>query len=203
MHTRAHVQGGGGRRRESAPAHVFFVVQLHRLFVDSPLSPGFHVNSVICFGHSGPSSGVHGDIGKFLYCTVTWQLKARIVEQIDEATAKQWHDNHIFTATETDITTEDAIFSVWPVPRLCNEDQLDKPVRGWSKWLAVLSCTVSCCYSAMTSKQMEDFMCAIVVVKLLYILIVKSYKCPINPITIQIPHLFTNTSQCYSITHCV
>jgi hypothetical protein len=69
--------------------HARTHARIHRLFVESPLSPCFHVNRMICFHNTGPSSGIHvyDDLGKFLFCTVTWQLKATTVEQIDETTA--------------------------------------------------------------------------------------------------------------------
>jgi hypothetical protein len=62
------------------------------------------------------------------------------VEQIDGAIAGQWCDKQVSVATDTDATIEDAVFFMWSVPRLHNEDQLDKPVGGRSWWLAVLHC---------------------------------------------------------------
>jgi hypothetical protein len=41
---------------------------------------------------------------------------------------RQRRSKHISTATDTDATIEDAVFSVWSVPSyIGNEDQLDKP----------------------------------------------------------------------------
>jgi hypothetical protein len=40
------------------------------LLAVSTLSPCFRINSTICFGHTGPSSGVYDDWGKLLYCTI-------------------------------------------------------------------------------------------------------------------------------------
>jgi hypothetical protein len=56
--------------------------------------------------------------------------------------------------------------------------------------VGVVSCIVSSCYLATTSKQTEDFICAVVVVicrvcdsvKLLHLFVVMSYKFSINPI---------------------
>jgi hypothetical protein len=45
-------------------------------------------------------------------------MKARVVEGIDVATARQWCSKHISTVTDTDATTEDANVSMLPVPRL-------------------------------------------------------------------------------------
>jgi hypothetical protein len=62
---------------------------------------------------------------------VTGQLKARIVEWIDAAIARQQYGKHVSVATDTDAAIEDALSSVQPVLRLYNEEQLDKPV-SWS-----------------------------------------------------------------------
>jgi hypothetical protein len=55
------------------------------------------------------------------------------VEGIDAATARQRHGKHVSTTTDTDATIEDTVFSKRSVPRLYNEDQLDKPVRAASQ----------------------------------------------------------------------
>jgi hypothetical protein len=70
--------------------------------------------------------------------------------------AGQWQIKNFSTAMNKQATIEEpleAVFSVWSMPRLYNEDQLDKPenqlsVRGWSLWLAVLSCIVNSRYLA-------------------------------------------------------
>lgn len=51
-------------------------VQLHRLLVESPLIPSFHIYSTTCFSHTRPSSGIYDDLHKLLYCIVIlyrWQ----------------------------------------------------------------------------------------------------------------------------------
>jgi hypothetical protein len=45
-------------------------VQLHRLLIQSQLSPCFHVNSAAYFGHTGASLGVYDGLHKMLYCVV-------------------------------------------------------------------------------------------------------------------------------------
>jgi hypothetical protein len=47
--------------------------------------------------------------------TVTSWLKAGIVEQVESVIARQQHGKHISTATETDATTEDVVFSMLPL----------------------------------------------------------------------------------------
>jgi hypothetical protein len=59
-------------------------------------------------------------------CIVTWRLKARTVEWIDAAIARQLRGKHVSAAADTDTTIQDAVFAMWSVPRLHNEDQLDK-----------------------------------------------------------------------------
>jgi hypothetical protein len=46
---------------------------------------------------------------------------------MDAASARQQIGKHVSVATDTDATT-DTVFSVQSMPRLYNEDQLDKPV---------------------------------------------------------------------------
>jgi hypothetical protein len=88
---------------------------------------------------------------------VTRSLKART----DVAIAWQQHSKHISTATDTDTTTEDTIFSMQSVMRLYKENQMDKPA---SRQLAVLGCIARSHYLARTSEQTEDFMCVVVIV---------------------------------------
>jgi hypothetical protein len=43
---------------------------------------------------------------------VTQQLKAGIVEWIDEAIPRQWQGKHVATAADTEAATEDSVFCV-------------------------------------------------------------------------------------------
>jgi hypothetical protein len=56
---------------------------------------------------------------------VTWRLKARVVEQIDAAIARQRRNKYVSVATDTDATVEDVVFSMQSVLRLYNKVQLD------------------------------------------------------------------------------
>jgi hypothetical protein len=47
---------------------------------------------------------------------------------MDAAIARQQCDKHISMATNKHATIEDAVFCVWFVPSLYNEDQVDKQV---------------------------------------------------------------------------
>jgi hypothetical protein len=57
-------------------------------------------------------------------------MKGGIVERTDAAIARQQCNKHPSRATDADTTIEDDAFSMQPVPRLHNEEQLDKPVSG-------------------------------------------------------------------------
>lgn len=52
------------------------------------------------------------------------------MERTDAAIARQQCNKHPSRATDADTTIEDDAFSMQPVPRLHNEEQLDKPVSG-------------------------------------------------------------------------
>jgi hypothetical protein len=67
-------------------------------------------------------------------------MKAGIVEWIDTAITGQWHNKHVSAATDTETIIEDTVFSMWSLPWLNDEEQLDKSVRGWSRRLVVVSC---------------------------------------------------------------
>jgi hypothetical protein len=45
---------------------ITFLVQLHILFVKSPVSSWFHANLTTCFCHTGPSSGIYDDLCKLV-----------------------------------------------------------------------------------------------------------------------------------------
>jgi hypothetical protein len=57
-------------------------------------------------------------------------MNAGIVEPIYAVNARQRHGKHVSAATDIGATIEDAVFSMRSVPRLYNEDQLDKPKSG-------------------------------------------------------------------------
>jgi hypothetical protein len=59
-----------------------------------------------------------------IYCEMT--AEAGIVERIDGTIARQRRCIYVSATTDTDTTVGDAVFSVWSVTRLHNEDQLDK-----------------------------------------------------------------------------
>jgi hypothetical protein len=92
---------------------------------------------------------------------VTRRLKPGIVEQEEEAIARQWRCKHVSAATNQHATVEElleALFSVRSVPTLYSEDQREKLVRrGRSRQLLVLSCIVSSRYLAKTSEKTEDY----------------------------------------------
>jgi hypothetical protein len=60
------------RKHMRAHTHtkILSSMQLHRLLVEAPLSPYFCVNSMTCFSHTGPLSGIHDDSHKLLYYEV-------------------------------------------------------------------------------------------------------------------------------------
>jgi hypothetical protein len=72
-----------------------------------------------------------------------------IAEQIDEDNARQRPGKHMSAATNKHATTEElwrAVFSVWSVPRLYNEDKREKLLSWTSKsafnsqsWVALLA----------------------------------------------------------------
>jgi hypothetical protein len=51
------------------------------------------------------------------------------VKQEDVVIARQWHSKCVPVATDSDTVIEDALFSVWPMPRLYSEDQ-QQPVSS-------------------------------------------------------------------------
>jgi hypothetical protein len=55
------------------------------------------------------------------------------MEKTDAVIARQWHSKHVSAATDTDATTEVAVFSMLSMLSLYNEDQLDKPVSWTSE----------------------------------------------------------------------
>jgi hypothetical protein len=78
-------------------------------------------------------------------------LKARIVEQTNEAIARQRRSKHITAATDTDATTEDICSPCQGYIMRTNWTTLS--VRGWSQQLPVLSWTVSTHYLAMSNNE--------------------------------------------------
>jgi hypothetical protein len=75
---------------------------------------------------SGPAAVLLEDRRRRSKNTVTWLLKAGIVERIGAVIARQQRRKHVTTATNNDATIRDAMFSMLSVPMLYNEDQLDK-----------------------------------------------------------------------------
>jgi hypothetical protein len=101
---------------------------------------------------------------------VTWWQKARIVEWIPAAIARQWHDKHVSAAMNKHATIKEllvAAFCTWSVLRLYNRNKQEKLVSCESEvgvsGLTVWSCSVSSHYLATICEQKEDFMCAVVV----------------------------------------
>lgn len=66
-----------------------------------------------------------------------------MVEKEEVAIASQRHGKHVPVATDIDTIVEDMVFSMWPVPMLYNEDQLDKPA-SWRLELVVRSLERHC-----------------------------------------------------------
>jgi hypothetical protein len=65
-------------------------------------------------------------------CSVTWRLKADIVERVEVVMARQRHGEHVSAATYTVAKLEDAVFSMRSAPKLYNEEQAEKPVSRQS-----------------------------------------------------------------------
>jgi hypothetical protein len=86
----------------------------------------------------------------FVYI-MTWLLKARIVERIDAAVARQWcSKKHVSAAVNQHATIEEllvVVFLMQSVPRLYSKEQWEKSI-SWrmESWLAVLSCILSIPY---------------------------------------------------------
>jgi hypothetical protein len=55
-----------------------------------------------------------------------------MVGRIVPGIARQRRGKLVIAATDTDATVVDAVFSMWSVPRLYSEDQLDKKDRACS-----------------------------------------------------------------------
>lgn len=68
------------------------------------------------------------------------RLKAGIMERVEALIARRRHGKHVSALTDTDETTEGAVFHVWSAPRLYSEGQREKLVGSRRRRLAVVSC---------------------------------------------------------------
>jgi lipid-A-disaccharide synthase-like uncharacterized protein len=84
--------------------------------------------------------------------------ESQIVEGIKEAAARQQHGKHVSVEMSKHATVEELsemMFSMRFMLRLYSKDCHESSqlsVRGWSQWLAVLSCIVSSRYLAVTNE---------------------------------------------------
>jgi hypothetical protein len=70
-------------------------------------------------------------------------LKAGKTEPEQRVIARQLHSTHISIPTNSDATTEDAMFSIWSRPRLYNKDQQQRPPCGGE--FEYLQCSLASC----------------------------------------------------------
>jgi hypothetical protein len=70
---------------------------------------------------------------------VALRLKAGIMERVQTVIARQRHGKDVSASTDTDETTDDAVFHVWSAPKLYSEDQHEELVGSRRLRLAVVS----------------------------------------------------------------
>jgi hypothetical protein len=67
-------------------------------------------------------------------------MKARIADPEKTSNARQWHDKHVSAVTNNYTTEEllETVFSMWSVPRLYNENQLEFSVSRECEGVAIM-----------------------------------------------------------------